>query len=400
MPDTSVKFFHSGMANAPVLNGVAGSLISLLDACLKDGFDTKTLTSLVVAAGVATATYAGTHSAVQDAVVLIAGVTGGPTGYATMNGEQKVTAKPSATQVQWATTLPDGTYTGTVTMKMAPAGWLKPFSGTNLAAYKSGAPESTGCLLRVDDTNAQYARVVGYESMSDINTGVGAFPTSTQMSGGGYWPKAMASNTTAVPWSIVCDGRIFYLNVLPGVASVANYLGGSIRGFGDVVPYKPGGDAYACVLNYSVNNSVQNMYDGSWAACSEFLTAMPRAYTGLGSCVLHSVYPYIGAGAGLHYSGISNIICPFPSVIDGSLILTNKYVQQSGGSPRGLMPGILNCPQSLVWNTFKHNDRVPGSGAYAGKTLLAASTVTSNTFTSTDASNIGAVFFDITGPWR
>lgn len=36
----AVKRYYSGMnAGAPVVNGVAGSLITLLDACLKDGFN-------------------------------------------------------------------------------------------------------------------------------------------------------------------------------------------------------------------------------------------------------------------------------------------------------------------------------------------------------------------------
>lgn len=35
--DTSVKYLHSAMPGAPVLSGTAGSLISVLDACLVNG---------------------------------------------------------------------------------------------------------------------------------------------------------------------------------------------------------------------------------------------------------------------------------------------------------------------------------------------------------------------------
>ena len=170
--DTSVKYFTSLMSGAPALSGTAGSMIAVLDACLKDGFDQKALTSLTVAGGVATAAYTGAHSAAVDSVVFIAGVTGGPAGWAGLNGEQKITGKGAAS-VTFATNLPDGAYTGAATMKMAPLGWLKPFANANLGAYKSNDPASTGMLLRVDDSATTVVRVVGYELMTDINTGVG-----------------------------------------------------------------------------------------------------------------------------------------------------------------------------------------------------------------------------------
>ena len=56
--DTSVKFFNENLPDAPVLNGVAGSLIGLLTACMVTGFGLRTAVSLVVSGGVATLTLA------------------------------------------------------------------------------------------------------------------------------------------------------------------------------------------------------------------------------------------------------------------------------------------------------------------------------------------------------
>ena len=56
--DTSAKFFNENLPDAPVLNGVAGSLIGLLTACLVTGFGLRTAVSLVVSGGVATLTLA------------------------------------------------------------------------------------------------------------------------------------------------------------------------------------------------------------------------------------------------------------------------------------------------------------------------------------------------------
>ena len=74
---TSVKHFRSNMTGAPTLNGVAGALIGVLDACLVNGFNLKTIDSLAVAAGVATASVGGGHGYEPDTVVLIAGATPG-----------------------------------------------------------------------------------------------------------------------------------------------------------------------------------------------------------------------------------------------------------------------------------------------------------------------------------
>ena len=49
-----VKYINNAMRGAPVLNGVAGSLIGLLDTFLVDGWGLATANSLSVSGGVAT----------------------------------------------------------------------------------------------------------------------------------------------------------------------------------------------------------------------------------------------------------------------------------------------------------------------------------------------------------
>ena len=72
----------------------------------------------------------------------------------------------------------------------AGAGWTKPYTGTNVAAFRQGAG-SNGMYLRIDDTSTEAgnrnARIVGYETMSDVNTGAPqSFPTAAQRAGGEY----------------------------------------------------------------------------------------------------------------------------------------------------------------------------------------------------------------------
>lgn len=400
--DTSVKFFSSQMSGAPVLSGTAGAMIGLLDACLKDGFDTKTLTSLTVASGVATAAWSGAHSAQPDAVVLIAGVTGGPSGFAGLNGEQKVVSKPTAASLTFATSLPDGTYTGTITMKMAPLGWLKPFTGTNKAAYKSSDPSSTNCLLRVDDTGTTSCRVRGFVTMSDVDTGTEPFPTDLQVSGGGYWAKSGAASAAASQWVLFGDGKIFYLFNAPYYAVTTTQFAGVTRCFGDPIPFKPSGDAYCCALSYSINASIGSQFDGSIdsnGGVSQFVT--PRNHTGLGSPATYM--KAIQGSATSTASGLDTTMGAFPAAqLDGNLRLMKVELRQTTTAigPRAEFPGVYHAPHSGVFDTFKTFDLTPAVGSLTGRNVMALTNTTTTFNTTPSSGNMGASFFDKTGPWR
>ena len=392
--NTSVKHFVSDqMAGAPALSGTAGAMIGVLDACLVNGFDLKTLVSLAVAGGVATATWTGTHSATPDSVVLIDGVTGALTA---LNGEQKVIAT-TATTLTFATAAADGTASGTITMKMAPAGWEKVYTGTNKAVYRALDVAGTRMYLRVDDTNTTFSRVVGYETMSDVDTGAGPFPTAAQISGGGYWIKSSAANATANKWALCADTRFFYWHPMPHVNTNPLAQNGITRGFGDPNALNPGGDAYACVLNYAASASYSDQNGQFDNPTASAYNAMPRDYTGVGSSALHLTLPYTG---GTTLSGNDGTFGTFPSEVDGSLILSRRYITVAAGRPpRANLPGLLHVPQSGAWNSFKMADKADGTGALAGRKLLALSPSSSIGNTSA-AANTGVSFVDITGPWR
>lgn len=391
--DTSVKHWHSGMVGAPVLSGTAGTLIALLDACLINGFDTKSATALSVAGGVATLAYTGTHSATVDSVVLVAG-----SSITALNGEQKVTAIGSGV-VKFATAEADATATGTISFKMAPAGWLKPFSGTNLAVYKSAGPASTGMYLRVDDTNAYHMRVVGYEQMTDINTGTGAFPTAAMSSGGGMWTKSMLASAAAVPWNLFADDRMFYPSISANSANSASYVGHVVRGFGDMGALRPGGDPYACVLNCHTATTTPPSQPALAGSFSNGATAgncfLPRDYTGLGSAITATAYPISGT---LNLtSGLDTRFGAFPGPFGGLTLSPKNVATSTTVSPRANLPGIYHLPHSVLFDTFKTGDSVGGTGALAGRRLMMVNV--SELQNAAASTNIGAVAFDITGPW-
>lgn len=387
-----MKFFHSDMPNAPVLNGIAGSMISVLDACLKDGFGLKSVTALNVAGGVATATVSASHSAVIGSTILVAGATP-----STLNGEQKVTAITS-TSVSFATAAADGAATGSITLKMAPLGWLKPFSGTNLAAYKASAPEATGCLLRVDDTVAQTCRVVGYETMSDIGTGTGRFPLETQVSGGMYWPKASDTSTAPRRWAVFGDAQFFIIYVKPYPDDNVSYVsyGGVLFGFGDLIPTKSG-DPYDCGIfggpaDTHVSGSYQpgNLGYATSVGDAAYDAYMPRASTGLGGSI---VVRKISAHLNSVQSGFGNNgTLSFPDPNNNGLIVTSVDVVASRGL-RGRLPGVHHTPQ-YVADGLSNFTTVDGTGEFSGKKFMVLRAGT------TSGTSVGPTFVDITGPWR
>lgn len=393
--DTSVKWFTSMMLNAPVLPGAAGAGIALFDACLKDGFDVKSAT-ITVASGVATVAWSGSHSCLKDTVILVAGVTGGMTA---LNGEQKVTSKPGATSCTFATAVADGTASGTITIRMAPLGFAKPFSGTNLAAYQSQSAFSAKHLIRVDDTSTTLMRLRGYESMSDINTGVGPFPTDAQISGGGYWPKRQTASATGVPWIIVGDDRMFFFIVSPYGPSPSSWtFNSTVRGFGDGIPFKPSGDVFMTMLNVSAQTSVSNMQDGDFANPTVSTTSTPRSHTGLGTATINYANAYCG---GSNASGIANTLGAFPSLVDGALYLSKKYLSQSSDVvPRGDIPGLRHIPQSGTLQPFNAGETFPGSGVDTGRNFLAVPCTNTSLSSGIATNSSGFAMIDITGPWR
>lgn len=392
MSNTSVKHFHSAMAGAPTLNGVAGSLIAVLDACLVDGFGLKTADSVTVSGGVGTANFSTGHSFGPDVIALVSGAT--PAG---LNGETRVLTTATNVITFDAAGIADGTATGTITFKLAPAGWAKPFAGTNLAAYRSSDPTGTRMFLRVDDTNALNARVVCYESMSDVDTGIAPFPAPAQLSGGGYWPKSSDTTIAARAWTVIADGKTFWLHMNTTAASGG--ASGSIWGFGDFLSYKSG-DPYACRIN-CVSSTAHNT--GSTVQQSaEFIPTGPqaqgdygpRSFTGLGGSIALSKTAEGLVSAGGVAGALSNTFAPiYPNGPNFGLILTRSILVELGVALRGVCRGIL-LPVQNCHAAFNRLDKLDGQGSYSGRKLLAVKCGSPSA-----GSSQGVVFFDITGPW-
>lgn len=384
--------FDSAQAGAPVLSGTAGALATVLKACLVDGFGASAVASLVVADGIAKATYAATHPFRVGSVARFAGAT--PT---SLNGE-KIVAATTANSVTFAAPgVPDGAATGTITSRMAPAGWQELFAGTvtNVLVLKPQVIESTGCVLRVNDTGTTTARVMGYESMSDIQTGAGPFPTDSQVAGGLYWPKSDQASGSTRPWRLFADDRTFVLWVAPSGVSH-----GVCVSFGDLLA-DWSADAYACVItggpaDVSTRSSVVEGCLGYGHGISLGADVyVPRAHTGVGSAQLAKKLGAYNTGAA--YSGAvgyNGNTFAYPNPADNSLRLSPVELQVGRGV-RGRFAGVCHCPQQLA-DSFSTGDIVSGSGDFAGLSFMALRVGPPGAALA----NAGTVFVGCSGSWR
>lgn len=391
---TSVKWAVSSMVGAPTLSGTAGSLIALLDAFLVNGFGTKAVDSAQVTGGVCRMAITGASAAKDHSVIQLTGVTGG--GVA-LNGLQRVkTATPS--YVEFACDLPDGSLTGTITFKIAPLGWEKIFSRTNVAVYRPIDLQSSRFYLRVDDTGTTQARVNIYESMTDVDTGFNPVPAASVVAGGYYWWKRSGAGAQGVEWALVGDSRGLYFAPMPwqAVGTTGSY--GYVTCYaGDGKSYRSG-DTFGPVLTGATdaNSTGGSVHGNVFAAEAVTYRSLLRRSSGVGLSVTSERTAY-----GQYHSGQNGPFGPLPNVTDNGLYLCPILYSDGGtlvtNGVRGEFPGALSCLHSGVPATMGYGWGIErGQGTYAGKNLLRLhSDVQPNS-----NSNPGTGFIDITGPWR
>lgn len=396
IPDTSVKHIHNGMRGAPAISGTPGTLIAALDALLITGWGIVNPTSVTVADGIATATVASGDSFDAHSVVLIDGATP-----SSLNGEARVLTSGS-TSLTWVTEAPDGAATGSITIRYAPqAAWQKVYAGTNKAAYRSNSVLSAGHFLRVDDAGTTTARVRGFESMTDVDSGSGPFPLDSMMSGGGYLHKSTAASGAAVRYKIFCDDRFVIFSIAAASHNSATLLSAPARGFGDPIALAPDGDPWGTILSFNGSGSSNVGYASlvnSNAGGVAGQIVCPRAVTGLGGAVNLINNPYTQGGAGAH-SGADTTLGAFPSEVDGQLKVTPVYTRENvaGKPPRAQFPGVLYIPQSGAYGPLADGDLVVGSGDLGGRRLMVVADPSNNAWTNVPSA---CYLVDITGPWR
>lgn len=261
------------------------------------------------------------------------------------------------------------------------AGWAKAFTGTNIAAYRAAA--GNRYYLGVDDTNAQNARVRGFETMSAagvaLASGTGPFPTDVQVSGGRYVYKSSSADTQVRPWVIFASDRFFLMFFDNGTASATPNAGGyqGVFAFGDFFSFVAT-DTYNTMIaaaDSASSGSPTSLSDSvtTVAASSAVPVYSPRIAAGTGASVALSRMSFGNMLSGTAGSGGASTPSPYPANGVGGLycppILLIEAPNTSSCVVRGMIPGLFHMPH--VASSFTLADTFSGAAAtqLAGRTF-------------------------------
>lgn len=391
---TTVKFFSSEMSGAPVVSGTKGSLLNMIDACLVTGFNLQAANTVTVASGIATVGL-NAGNFMLHSIVLVAGAT--PSG---LNGEKRVLTVPGAASFTFdATGIADGVATGTITVKTAPLGWLKAFTGTNTGVYKIDPalhPDSTNCMVRIADTGNYCAQIAGYETMTAVSTGTGKFPTSAQRPTSLWVFRSYVPHPDAAArsWFVVGDSRFVYIGIRSYTDGLADY-GPAWVCFGEFQSLKSA-DPYRFLVTGNYDLDAIEL-SGSASSCTGCGTAaapvyIARSYTGLGTGKLAASKSWPGDYGN---SGGASAPLAYPNGPDSGLLLCAAQLFEDAHY-RGNLPGMRLIPQNVVRKicpdlvTPYLDTEVAG---YTGRLVGFYPCIYNYT-------EWGVVAFDLTGPWE
>lgn len=364
-----LTIYRSDDAGAPVLSGQVGTLVSLLDACLVNGY-TATVTSITRSGSVATVIVPVGHHAYTGQSVTIAGAN--ETDY---NGTFTITVVNAVTFTYTVPGAPSSPATGAITWKKLAAGWTKPYTGTQKAAFQQGSGSNSN-FLRVDDNGpgtgtAREARITGYETMSDVDTGTHNYPLVAQGIGGVVAAfavrKSSALDATSRAWVVAADSRTVYCFI----NAETNYYNG--WGFGEIYSLLTGDSYRQFICARPIENSGaagSELFDNISAInLNNAAHLLDRGHNGTGDPVL------FGKHSDRSKSGNQAVmfgIIPYTNPANGAFYLSRVWAHDPFTPPvkslRGRMRGFWHWlhATSVVANL----EDLIGTGELAGKTFL------------------------------
>lgn len=242
-----VKWFTSSNINAPTLDNNWGALVNVLSKCLIDGYGAQTLLNIVIENGVAIASFGTAHKFEMFQWVEISGSSN-----SVLNDEFRILGA-TPTTIEFLIDLPDQTITETLSCRLAPLGWSKPYSDEGRAVFQAKDTDKNPYFLRIDDTcdplhnptYAKFAKVGILETCTGIDDiggaqapfdpllptknwiGTGSYNSSSAIIGWAKWIYAISDSTNSsgviIPglygappngnknWMLVGDDENFYI---------------------------------------------------------------------------------------------------------------------------------------------------------------------------------------------
>lgn len=405
-----VKWFSEKQGGVPIPDGLAaGQLIELLDACLITGFNLQSPTGITMTDTVtAKVSFSTDPGYVEHQIILVEGAD-----QAAYNGEHRVTAVAGTDIWVEMDSDPGTAATGTITTKAAPVGgWEMSYvdADRQRAAFRSTDLDATGYHFYFDDrgdgnleaensgyaspgaTSRAQAFVRGYETFVDPTNRSGEFGEGFLVYSGGdgatYKPES-----GYIYFDLYADSKRVYFNPMTSLKyyeeSRKNYA------FGDLKTYRLG-DSHHAFLVLSYNQSSYHKDDESCTYLFYVGTAnyryVARPYNQFP--ITQNIELIALSGVNANQSGVlgSGGGLAFPSRVSNELWLgqTAYAVETLDGSReiRGEYPGF-------AWSLHSTTPLEDGYTFAKDGRLWQKTTAT---YTSNNT-QFGAIFFDLTGPW-
>jgi len=251
------------------------------------------------------------------------------------------------------------------------AGWTKPFSGTNKAVYRNAANAIARSYFRVvDSTTNRFAKVRGYDTMTDVDTGTGAFPLTSDITGDGLSiPKSSVLDGTSRQWIVAADERTLVLFIQ------YNNTHWDMTYLGDGIPDVAGNS------NFSILAARQNE-SNDWNIALTMFGLNPTSYIEKGN-YLKGIYGVSGSRLYRVFSGpnVDSAIREYShtmSTIGGYLPMPNDGSIYLFQPPLTIYTGTFWHRQGvyrLIYvpvhqpAAFSHGDTFNGVGALSGKSF-------------------------------
>jgi len=330
-----VQVFKSTDTGAPNFPAQAGSMIGLLDACLVNGYNLKTIA--ITSSGLTATVTDNAHGRLTGEWLTIVGAT--QAGY---NGVFKITVIDANTYTYQLGSSQASPATGTITAKKAPAGgtpWTVAFTGTNDKAYQSPSP--TARYLRCVDTAGYIFNLLGYSTMSSLTIG-------TDQMGSGSLYKYSSTNSTPRHWVVVTNGvfAIVCHSYTPS-SSAINTAQFHIHYFGDFASSNPS-DLYNFILAFDADNGSDNTIPQSLVATANLTNnsylAILKDYSNLVNTPQLSLLVDWQKNNGALASGATN----YPDTESGGIVLQKPGIWELANKrKRGDINGLWLACQDL-----------------------------------------------------
>jgi hypothetical protein len=428
------------MQGSPVINNSNGDLVNALDSVLVNGFNTLSVTSIVMQGPLSAVVTATSHGMQINQVVELIGAS--DDAYV---GQFRVTST-STTNLFTVTLVanPAGMLaaTGTLTMKTPGLGFTIAFSGTNKRVYRSSDIAGTQQYLRVDDAldanyssaYGKYAKVGVADTMTDIDTFTGnqmpfdiISPTKNWVSSGSGatvvngWYKwyyswlawnsgsntteSLGNQTSAKQWTIIGDSRGFYL-----MNEFQQNIGKGGYCFTDFISFK-GSDKYNSILCATERYAAANANIGAYNQTDSGCWMHTLKATGSGKIVMKD-YTNTGLPIQVSFQSIDTLAfnpgtlwpisgyqtnVTFPSKIDNNFMIADLFISENtSGFIRGKMPGIKYMIGNINTSIPEHMQWYGNDGRLYMNVQPAVGQSASGTNNYIARANMA---FDLTGPW-